>query len=69
MKVPLGISTSFIPMLLTISLGGCASQRLAPPPIKTDKAISGLRSDGYMMGIFALNWLIDVGYLETGSAE
>jgi hypothetical protein len=69
MKVPLGISTSFIPMLLTISLGGCASQRLAPQPIKSDRAISDLRIDWYMMGIFALNWLIDFGYLETCLAE
>ena len=69
MKVPLGISTSFIPMLLTISLGGCASQRLAPPHIKSDRAISDLRSDGYKMGMFALNWLIDFGYLEICSAE
>jgi hypothetical protein len=68
MNVPLGISTSFIPMLLVISLGGYASQRLAPPPIKSDRAISDLRSDGYMMGIFALNWLIDFGYLEICSA-
>jgi hypothetical protein len=69
MNVPLGISTSFIPMELVISLGGCASQRLAPPPIKSDKAINDLRSDWHMMGMFALNSLDDFGYLETGSAE
>jgi hypothetical protein len=50
-------------------LGGCASQRLAPQPIKSDRAISDLRIDWYMMGIFALNWLIDFDSLDTGLAQ
>jgi hypothetical protein len=49
MNWPLGISTSFMPMLLVISLGGWALEILAPTPSQSDTAITPLHIDWNMM--------------------
>jgi hypothetical protein len=69
MTFPLGISTNFIPMLLVSSLGGCALEVLAQPPRQSDTTRIHLQIAWNMIYVFVLNWLNNIGYLETGSAE